>query len=153
MNERTVVRKFELRPVEAGLLRPFDSRETVAVNDRTVLPIVEQTVVAAVVPIPESVVPIAESTVPATQPQATGFFSPVETSEFRNRWDGVQAEFIDAPRSAVQDADRLIAEVMKRLADFFEVERAALEAQNLSTEDLRLAMRRYRLSFERILAV
>jgi hypothetical protein len=137
MNERRV---FELRPVEASLLRPVDlNAKTIAVNDRPVVAIVESTVPAAL---------------PA-QPQvttSTPLFSPVETSEFRTRWDSIQAEFVDAPRSAVQDADRLIAEAMKRLADFFTAERAALEAESLSTEDLRLAMRRYRSFFESILA-
>jgi hypothetical protein len=138
MNERTVLRKqFELRPVEASLLRPAgSSAKTVAVNDRTVVPIVESTVPAA----------------SPAQPETTALFSPVETSEFRTRWDSVQAEFVDAPRSAVEDADRLVAEALKRLADFFAAERVALEAQNLSTEDLRLALRRYRSFFERIVA-
>jgi hypothetical protein len=140
MNERTVLRRFELRPVEASLLRPFDSTATtVAVTNRTVIPIVESTVPAT-------------TPLQSPQPEATAFFSADETSEFRTRWDNVQAEFVDAPRSAVQDADRLVAEAMKRLADFFVAERAALEAENLSTEDLRLAVRRYRSFFERILA-
>jgi hypothetical protein len=65
---------------------------------------------------------------------------------------------VDEPRRAVEEADRLVAAVMKRLAEVFSDERRHLEAQweksdQVSTEDLRQAMRRYRSFFERLLAV
>lgn len=73
-------------------------------------------------------------------------------------WDGIQARFVDDPRRSVEDADALVAETMKRLADTFARERANLERQwgqggEASTEDLRLAFRRYRSFFKRLLAV
>jgi hypothetical protein len=74
------------------------------------------------------------------------------------RWDDVQAGFVDEPRRAVQDADSLVAETMQQLANTFARERGNLEQQwgrgdNVSTEDLRIAFRRYRSFFKRLLSV
>lgn len=73
------------------------------------------------------------------------------------RWKDIQAEFVDEPRKAVQDADALVAELMQRLAQMFASERAQLESRwaggdDVSTEDLRHGLRRYRSFFERLLA-
>jgi len=81
-----------------------------------------------------------------------------ETGEFRSHWDSIQAAFVDQPRSAVEQADALVAEVMKRLAETFAGERAKLEGawsrgDNVSTEDLRVALQRYRSFFDRLLYV
>jgi hypothetical protein len=74
------------------------------------------------------------------------------------RWDHVQAGFVDEPRRAVQEADSLVAETMQQLANTFARERNNLEQQwgrgdNVSTEDLRIAFRRYRSFFKRLLSV
>jgi glutathione S-transferase len=74
------------------------------------------------------------------------------------RWDTIQAGFVDEPRRAVEEADSLVAETMKRLAESFAQERNTLEQQwsrgdNVSTEDLRVALRRYRSFFRRLLEV
>jgi hypothetical protein len=58
----------------------------------------------------------------------------------------------------VEQADSLVAGTMKRLAEMFANERANLEGRwdrgdNVSTEDLRLALRRYRSFFGRLLSV
>jgi hypothetical protein len=58
----------------------------------------------------------------------------------------------------VEQADALVAEVIKRLADSFAAERSKLEGQwgrgdDVSTEDLRIALRRYRSFFDRLLSV
>jgi hypothetical protein len=73
------------------------------------------------------------------------------------RWKDIQAEFVDEPRQAVQDADALVAELMQRLAQMFTNEREQLESRwagggDVSTEDLRHGLRRYRSFFERLLA-
>jgi hypothetical protein len=73
------------------------------------------------------------------------------------RWKEIQAEFVDEPRKAVQDADALVAELMQRLAQMFASEREQLESRwaggdEVSTEDLRHGLRRYRSFFERLLA-
>ncbi|HZQ35191.1 MAG TPA: hypothetical protein VFD32_04610 [Dehalococcoidia bacterium] len=79
------------------------------------------------------------------------------TDELRRRWTDVQASFVDEPRQAVKQADGLVAEVMKQLAETFAQERSHLEQQwdrggDVSTEDLRVALRRYRSFFERLLS-
>ncbi len=88
----------------------------------------------------------------------TPLFPNAELEELRNRWTGVQTAFVDEPRSAVEQADGLVAAAMKRLAEVFAQERSKLEQQwdrgdNVSTEDLRIAMQRYRSFFQRLLAV
>ncbi len=83
-------------------------------------------------------------------------FSANEAEDFRQRWSSIQVAFVDEPRQAVEDADRLIAQTMKRLAEVFADERQKLEHQwdqgdNVSTEELRVALRRYRSFFSRLL--
>lgn len=81
-----------------------------------------------------------------------------ETQTFRAQWDEVQTGFVDEPRKAVEQADTLVAEVIKRLAEIFADERNELERQwdrgdQVSTEDLRLALQRYRSFFSRLLTI
>lgn len=73
------------------------------------------------------------------------------------QWRDIQARFVDEPRAAVQDADALVADLMQRLARMFAAERDQLESrwtsgEDVSTEDLRQGLRRYRSFFERLLA-
>jgi hypothetical protein len=81
-----------------------------------------------------------------------------ETNDFRTRWTDIQTGFVDEPRRAVEQADALVAEVIKRLASSFAEERSKLEGQwgrgdDVSTEDLRVSLRRYRSFFDRLLNV
>lgn len=90
--------------------------------------------------------------------ETTPLFSTDEAQRFRTRWTDIQAGFVDEPRQAVENADGLVADVMKRLAESFAQERSTLEGQwdrgdNIDTEQLRLALRRYRSFFDRLLAV
>ena len=76
---------------------------------------------------------------------------------FQARWEEIQVRFVDEPRGAVEDADALVATVMQRLAEGFAQERERLEAQwgrgeDISTEDLRVALQRYRSFFRRLLS-
>jgi len=78
--------------------------------------------------------------------------------DLRSRWDRVQTGFVDEPRRAVQEADELVAQAMKRLAEVFADERNKLEQQwdrgdDVNTEDLRVALRRYRSFFQRLLTI
>ena len=89
---------------------------------------------------------------------AAPLFPNNELDELRNRWTTVQAAFVDEPRRAVEQADGLVAAAMKRLADVFAEERSNLEQQwdrgdNVSTEDLRIALQRYRSFFQRLLSM
>jgi hypothetical protein len=79
-------------------------------------------------------------------------------SEFRSSWDRIQVSFVDEPRKAVEQADSLVAQVMQHVARTFSDERKNLESQwsrgdNVSTEDLRIALQRYRTFFSRLLSV
>ena len=81
-----------------------------------------------------------------------------ETGDLRRQWDTIQTGFVDEPRRAVEQADALVAGAMKRLAEVFAAERSQLEGQwdrgdDVSTEDLRLALQRYRTFFGRLLSI
>ncbi len=92
-------------------------------------------------------------------PNAMAPLLPANTADqLRQRWTDIQASFVDEPRQAVQEADGLVAQVIKQLADNFADTRSNMEAQwsrgdNVSTEDLRVALRRYRSFFDRLLSL
>jgi hypothetical protein len=80
-----------------------------------------------------------------------------EADDFQQRWSELQTNFVDEPRRSVQEGDTLVAELMQRLARSFAEERQTLEAQwdrgdDVSTEDLRVALQRYRSFFDRLLS-
>lgn len=94
----------------------------------------------------------------ATPAEATPLFPEQELPNLRNSWDDIQAGFVDEPRKSVEEADSLVASTMKRLAEVFAQERSKLEGQwdrgdNVSTEDLRVALQRYRSFFHRLLSI
>ena len=103
--------------------------------------------------------PAATTTVQkAEQSGPTALFKSEDAEAMRSHWSEAQAAFVDDPRQAVQRADELVAEVIKRLADTFADERSKLEQQwssgeDVSTEDLRMALQRYRLFFDRLLSI
>jgi hypothetical protein len=89
--------------------------------------------------------------------EPAGLASAGDQERFVARWQEIQAGFVDEPRRAVQDADALVVDMMDRLARMLASERDQLESAGqtgkVSTEDLRLGLRRYRALFERLLAV
>ena len=100
--------------------------------------------------------PDGANAVKGQQPEMPPLFSESEMGEFRSRWSNVQTGFVDEPRRTVEDADKLVASVMQRLAEGFANERSGLEKQwdqgdHVSTEDLRIALQRYRSFFDRLL--
>ncbi|MGN6758514.1 MAG: hypothetical protein ACTHMJ_19230 [Thermomicrobiales bacterium] len=102
--------------------------------------------------------PNAAADHPAAPEESASLLAEDEAQDFRSRWDTVQTGFVDEPRRSVEQADALVAEVMQRLAKLFADERGQLEAQwgrgeDVSTEDLRVALRRYRAFFDRLLSV
>jgi hypothetical protein len=83
-------------------------------------------------------------------------FETGQMQRFQTEWEAIQTGFVDEPRQAVERADSLVADLMQRLAAGFAEERNQLEAQwdrgdDVSTEDLRVALRRYRSFFGRLL--
>lgn len=78
-------------------------------------------------------------------------------SGYQSRWERVQIGFVDEPRTAVRDAEALVSEMVKELTDVFTRERESLErawssGSDASTEDMRVALQRYRSFFARLLA-
>jgi hypothetical protein len=135
-------RNVETNRVEAN--RVETNRDIGATRDVAATPTVEGT---------RDIVP--DQTLQNDQPGQ--LFPDNELNEFRARWDKAQIGFVDEPRAAVEQADILVATIVKRIAEQFAAERAELEHQwdrgdNVSTEDLRQALRRYRSFFDRLLA-
>jgi hypothetical protein len=79
------------------------------------------------------------------------------TDEYTARWDTLKGGFVDEPRQAVAAADQLVQELLDELQEVFRTQRQGLEqgldADQTSTEDLRVALRRYRSLFDRMLSV
>jgi hypothetical protein len=81
---------------------------------------------------------------------------PEEAEAFQSKWQAVQTAFVDDPQDAVRAADALVAEVMQTLAGSFTSRKEGLETQwgrgeEVLTEDLRIALQRYRSFFNRLL--
>lgn len=103
----------------------------------------------AVVPVPPLVNKNGENTM---------LFPDADAERLRTQWTDIQADFVDAPRRAVERADALVADAMRRLSEVFAGERANLEGQwdrgdKITTEDLRVALQRYRAFFDRLLSI
>ena len=103
--------------------------------------------------------PIPSGGQAAAREEAPGPLLPGDlVQDLRNRWDHVQTGFVDEPRAAVQQTDELVAQAMKHIAESFANERNRLEQQwdrgdDVNTEDLRQALRKYRAFFQRLLSV
>jgi len=85
-------------------------------------------------------------------------FPPDAIHDLRRQWTDIQAGFVDEPHGAVRRADELVAAAMTKLAEGFAEQRSGLERQwaggsEVSTEDLRIALRKYRAFFERLLSI
>lgn len=80
-----------------------------------------------------------------------------ESVDFKARWDVIQQGFVDDPRTAVTDADKLVGDVLDRLSKTFDEQHRTLEGQwsdgEPDTEALRSALQRYRAFFERLLTI
>jgi hypothetical protein len=88
--------------------------------------------------------------------RSTPLLPPEQAESYRSRWEDIQTGFVDEPRQAVEQADHLVAEVIKRVAEVFADERGKLEGQwsrgdQVDTEQLRVGLTRYRSFFERLL--
>ena len=85
-------------------------------------------------------------------------FQARQAEDFRQRWDGIQIGFVDDPRAAVRNADELVAEVLRSLAESFAQQRSQIEAGldgqgRGDTENMRIALQRYRAFFQRLLSL
>lgn len=99
--------------------------------------------------------PHADAAVHQQGERLAPLFLPQMAQAFKARWDEVQIGFVDDPAQAVRRADELVAEVMKNLAETFADERASAESRmdQGDTEQMRVALRRYRSFFQRLLSL
>ena len=98
---------------------------------------------------------VHEAVVAANPGSADALLKHAESENFRARWKEIQGKFVDEPRSAVQQADTLVSEVIDKITEMFANEHGVLEAQwkdgnDVSTEDLRQALQHYRSFFNRL---
>ncbi|GAP13598.1 hypothetical protein LARV_01353 [Longilinea arvoryzae] len=153
-------------PVNADLIHEVPMEETDAPNDLVNEPLpgeipMGETPVEAV-PVAETMVPEPPEDGPITQDTPVGAnVGPVallkheDSEHFRTRWNEIQGMFVDEPRVAVQQADALVSEVMEQITQMFASEHGLLEGQwkqgnDVSTEDLRKVLQRYRSFFNRL---
>jgi hypothetical protein len=136
-------------PVTEGTPPPVEEQTTAPTGEaRTEAPAADQSVEAA---------PRSTGAAVSTS-NGGGSLLPAEMdATFQQRWEEIQTRFVDEPRGAVEEADGLVANLMQQLAEGFAKERERLEAQwgrgeDISTEDLRVALQRYRTFFQRLLS-
>ncbi len=104
-------------------------------------------------PTHETIAPAAP--VRANVVSSTALLDREELDHFRTRWNEIQGKFVDEPRTAVQQADALVAEVVDNITQMFAKNHSTLESQwnqgnDVSTEDLRKALQQYRSFFNRL---
>ena len=102
--------------------------------------------------------PVQQKPTTNTDDGALALFSSDEVDQFRTEWRGLQSDFVDSPRDAVQHADQLVAQVIQSLATTFADHKKSLEGQwskgeQVETEELRVALRQYRAFFDKLLTV
>ena len=129
------------------------------VNDETASPLPSSTVQPGIQePVGRSPAATMRSDATIAPGQPTMLFAESEVGDLRSRWSSIQTAFVDEPRQAVEDADHLVKSVLKKLSDGFTNERDRLAKEwdrgdDVSTEDLRVALQRYRSFFDRLLHV
>jgi hypothetical protein len=131
-------------PVDADLIHETPMEETV-VHETPM----EETVVHET-PMGETIT--HETPIGTNAGSSASLLNREEAEQFRTRWNEIQGKFVDEPRSAVEHADELVTEVIELITEMFNNEHRSLEAQwnkgnDVSTEDLRIALQRYRSFF------
>lgn len=142
----------------ADIANPTPRQARAAAINRSEVNAADNTANAAI-PLPANTPPATSATQAAagTTAAPAQLFPDDELHNFRARWDQVQTSFVDEPRKAVEQADNLVASVVKRIAEQFAAERQKLEGRwdkgdDVNTEDLRQALRSYRSFFDRLLS-
>jgi hypothetical protein len=97
----------------------------------------------------------AATDAPAAAGTTASLVGSLDTDGIRNRFLDIQAGFVDEPRQAVEEAGRLVDDLVQQVADALREQRGQLAGatDEGSTEDLRLALRAYRQFVDRILGL
>lgn len=95
---------------------------------------------------------------PQLAPERPPLLPQQQVEDLRSQWTAIQTNFIDEPRQSVKDADALVASASKQISEAFASQRSLLEKQwgegdQISTEELRLALQQYRSFFSRLLSI
>jgi len=103
---------------------------------------------------PRNTAPVA----PGANETAGPLLQPEFVQDLRGRWDRIQTQFVDEPRAAVKQADELVESAIKKLSESFSEARNNLERQwdrgdEVNTEDLRIALTKYRSFFQKLMTV
>ena len=102
--------------------------------------------------------PVEEQSAAVMDERLEPLFEDDESKKFRTDWLNIQSKFVDNPRESVREADELVASILKSVTMSFHNRRSSLEKEwnsggNVSTEDLRVALKRYRSFFDRLLTL
>jgi hypothetical protein len=134
-------------PVLAALIHDTPMGGTVAADGS-----MDETI-PSTTPVGESI--SHEAPISTNAGSSTALLDREESERLRTRWNEIQGKFVDEPRSAVQQADALVSEVIEKITQLFANEHSSLEGQwnqgtDVSTEDLRKALQHYRSFFNRL---
>ncbi len=109
------------------------------------------------VPVVEQVHDTIPSNAPtsAVVPSGTPLLTSDESAKFRTHWNEIQGKFVDEPKTAVQQADALVTEVIAQITQTFTNERTTLEGKwnqnnDVTTEELLKSLQLYRSFFNRL---
>ncbi|MGD9988996.1 hypothetical protein [Pseudonocardia sp.] len=96
------------------------------------------------------------SAVPEAGTEENALIPRQRAADYQDRWQVLKAQFVDEPRTAVREANELVGRVLDEIEETFRTQRSDLERDlhddTASTEDLRLALGRYRTFFDRLLS-
>ena len=156
MNERSISEQQSIRDSTDD---PLHENNDVIIGDRTQTNVQQQSTRGATVGDVETRRGSADDALQSdanAMGESDTFLPDERMSDFRDRWNDVQAAFVDDPRNAVQRAQQLVDDLVKELTDVFSNERSRLEGQwsgggQADTEALRVALQRYRDFFNRLL--
>jgi hypothetical protein len=144
-------------PVDASLSHETPMGETIPDKDPLGETIADESRVSPSIPYeaPMGETITHEAPIGTNAGSSAALLNPEESEHFRTRWNEIQGNFVDEPRSAVQQADALVSEVIEQITQMFANEHSSLEGQwnqgnDVSTEDLRKALQRYRSFFNRL---
>jgi hypothetical protein len=146
-------RKFEQEPVE----REPIAKEPVGKDIRGKEPIGKEPILKEPNEKQGEVVSFEQRT-PSTPVQQGPLLPKSEVDQFQSRWQSIQAGFVDEPRKTLEEADKFCASVTERISHLYSDERGKMEGtwrrgDHVSTEDLRMALQRYRAFFSRLMSM
>jgi hypothetical protein len=131
----------------------YDDEQPTSLDEE---PVVDETTTDDTVVVADE--PVQQKPAAVDTDEALALFSADEIDQYRTEWRGLQSDFVDSPRDAVQHADQLVAQVIQSLATTFADHKRSLEGQwsegeQVETEELRVALRQYRAFFDKLLTV